>query len=85
MPYSIEEELINELDFDEIINILPIDTFHIKKDFLNENVIISRSENEEDFSDYEIKDIMGDTIDDLAEEIVACIDEKIIFCIREWM
>ncbi len=76
MPYSIEEELINELDFDEIINILPIDTFHIKKDFLNENVIISRSENEEDFSDYEIKDIMGDTIDDLAEEIVACIDEK---------
>lgn len=76
MPYSIEEELINELDFDQMINTLPIDTFKIKKDFLNEKVTISRIENEEDFSDYEIKDIMGDTNDGLGEEIVACIDEK---------
>lgn len=76
MPYSIKEELINELDFDEIINTLPIDTFHIKKDFLNENVIVSRIENQEDFSDYEIKDIMGDTTDGLTGEIVACIDEE---------
>ncbi|MCM1439554.1 MAG: hypothetical protein NC131_10200 [Roseburia sp.] len=76
MPYSIEEELLKELDFDEVINTLPIDTFNIKRDFLNENRIISRIEDDKDFSDYEIKDIMGDTTNGLSGDVVACIDKK---------
>lgn len=76
MPYSIPEEILEELDFDECISRFSIDTFVVKKDFIEETVKTHRIRDDEDFSDYELKDIAGDDISGLAGNVVACIDEE---------
>lgn len=76
MPYSIDSKLIDELDFDGIISAFPIRTFNVKKDFLEDSITISLDGGDEDFSDYEIKDISGDETRGLAGDILACVDEE---------
>jgi hypothetical protein len=76
MPYSIDSKLIDELDFDGIISDFPIHTFNVKKDFLEDRITISLGEGDEDFSDYEIRDISGDETRGWSGEILACVDKE---------
>lgn len=75
MPYSIEAELISELDFEEIISMSPANTFNIEKDFIEESINISQVGTDKDFSNYEIKSIDGEEIYDVVGEICASVDE----------
>ncbi|MEH2943170.1 hypothetical protein VSQ32_09945 [Lachnospiraceae bacterium KK002] len=75
MPYSIEAELISELDFEEIISMLPANTFNIEKDFIEESINISQVGTGKDFSNYEIKSIDGEEIYDVVGELCASVDE----------
>lgn len=76
MPYPIDSKVIDELDFDDIISDFQICTFNVKKDFLEDSITISLVGSNEDFSNYEIRDILGEETRGLLGDILACVDKE---------
>lgn len=76
MPYPIDEKILNVLEFNRTITSFQVAVFKTETDFFDDTIRIIKKDDQRDFSNYTLQFLDQDEMENVSDDLIACIDEK---------